>query len=92
VKSVLLGVCACGVKIIDVSDKPVYANLLTRLFEFIAKLVDDQGGMVQDCFGEGYLLIVMQRLQRQAELQGNIILDAFIGECCFSNQRNKQHF
>jgi class 3 adenylate cyclase len=68
---------------VDVSDRPVYANLLTRLFEFIAKLVDDQGGMVEEYFGDGYLLVVMQRLQRQAELQGNIILDAFIGmDCC----------
>lgn len=88
------------------SDKPVYANLLTRLFEFIAKLVDQQSEMILNEFGQGHLLFIINRLMKQAELQGNIILNAFIGMpvhacgCCNlllypdtpRYNRAKQHF
>ncbi|KAJ3169511.1 Golgi transport complex subunit 4 [Geranomyces variabilis] len=54
-----------------------YASLLTRLFETIAMVVDRQEGMVNAVYGPGRMLRVIQRLQREADIQGSIILNGF---------------
>ena len=54
-----------------------YAGLLTRLFETIAMVIDRQEAMVETTYGPGRMLRVIQRLQREAEIQSSIILDAF---------------
>ncbi|KAJ3298327.1 Golgi transport complex subunit 4 [Borealophlyctis nickersoniae] len=54
-----------------------YAGLLTRLFETIAMVVDRQTGLVQSAYGPGRMLTVIQRLQRQADIQSSIILESF---------------
>ncbi|KAJ3012608.1 Golgi transport complex subunit 4 [Thoreauomyces humboldtii] len=60
------------------SDQPqFYASLLTRLFETIAMIVDRQEAMVNSVYGPGRMLRVIQRLQREADIQGSIILNTF---------------
>ncbi|TPX54007.1 hypothetical protein PhCBS80983_g06083 [Powellomyces hirtus] len=54
-----------------------YAGLLTRLFETIAMVIDRQEAMVNAIYGPGRMLRVIQRLQREADIQGSIILNAF---------------
>ncbi|KAI8821159.1 COG4 transport protein-domain-containing protein [Fimicolochytrium jonesii] len=60
------------------ADQPLfYAKLLTQLFETIAMIVDRQEAMVNSVYGPGKMLRVIQRLQREADIQGSIILNAF---------------
>ncbi|KAJ3319595.1 Golgi transport complex subunit 4 [Blyttiomyces sp. JEL0837] len=54
-----------------------YADLLTRLYETVAGLVDKQESFVDSHYGPGRLLRVIQRLQREADIQSSIILDTF---------------
>ncbi|RKO91852.1 COG4 transport protein-domain-containing protein [Blyttiomyces helicus] len=54
-----------------------YAGLLTRLFETIALVVDRQESMVEAAYGPGRMLRVIQRLQREGDIQSSIILESF---------------
>ncbi|KAI9101042.1 COG4 transport protein-domain-containing protein [Phlyctochytrium arcticum] len=53
-----------------------YANLLTNLFERIALEIDRQEPMISATYGPGTMLRVIQRLQREADIQSSIILNS----------------
>lgn len=55
-----------------------YADLLTKLFESVAAVVDKQAALVEGTYGTGRMLRVMQRLQKETDIQANGILDAFM--------------
>ncbi|KAJ8331403.1 Golgi transport complex subunit 4 [Batrachochytrium dendrobatidis] len=55
-------------------QKMVYVDLLTKLFEAIATMIDRQIDLVETYYGPGRMLPVMVRLQREADIQSSIIL------------------
>lgn len=55
-----------------------YADLLTKLFESVATVVDKQALLVESTYGSGRMLRVIQRLQIETDTQANIILDSFM--------------
>jgi conserved oligomeric Golgi complex subunit 4 len=57
-----------------------YASALTKLFEYIAGIVDRHGGLVERHYGEGRMVTVIERLQVEADVQGGIILDTWSDE------------
>ena len=57
-----------------------YANALTKLFEYIAQIVDRHGGLVERHYGEGRMVRVVERLQLEADVQGGIIIDTWSEE------------
>ncbi|KAK3337428.1 hypothetical protein B0T19DRAFT_447972 [Cercophora scortea] len=57
-----------------------FANVLTRLFEHIAHIVDGHGGLVERHYGMGKMVRVIERLQMEADVQGGIILDSWSDE------------
>ncbi|RYO99065.1 hypothetical protein DL766_002323 [Monosporascus sp. MC13-8B] len=57
-----------------------YANALTKLFEHIAQIVENHGGLVERHYGEGKMVKVIERLQVEADVQGGIILDSWSDE------------
>ncbi|KAH7329018.1 calcium-transporting P-type ATPase [Stachybotrys elegans] len=61
-------------------DGYFYANALTRLFEHIAQIVDNHGGLVERHYGAGRMVRVIERLQAEADVQGGIILDTWSDE------------
>lgn len=54
-----------------------YANAITRLFEHIAGIVELHSPLVERHYGKGKMGRVIARVQREADLQGGIILDAW---------------
>ncbi|KAL2917072.1 Golgi transport complex subunit 4 [Polyrhizophydium stewartii] len=54
--------------------KSMHVDLLTRLFEAIASMVDRQAVLVEMHYGPGRMLSVMVRLQREADIQASILL------------------
>ena len=82
--------CVCAVvskqsrdtmkKLVDDKSHAVYADLLTRLFENIASLVDRQHTIVEMVYGVGWFLEVLRCLMREADIMSGIILDGFYGE------------
>ncbi|KAF8424959.1 COG4 transport protein-domain-containing protein [Tirmania nivea] len=54
-----------------------YANAITRLFEHIAGIVEQHSPLVERHYGKGKMGRVIARVQREADLQGGIILDAW---------------
>ena len=57
-----------------------YANALTKLFEYIAQIVDRHGGLVERHYGEGRMVKVIERLQLEADVQGGIVIDTWSEE------------
>ena len=57
-----------------------YANALTKLFEYIAQIVERHGGLVERHYGEGQMVKVIERLQMEANVQGGIIIDTWSDE------------
>ncbi|KAI9762184.1 MAG: hypothetical protein M1840_001455 [Geoglossum simile] len=57
-----------------------YANALTKLFEHIAQIVDGHGSLVERHYGAGRMVKVIERLQKEADIQGGIILDTWADE------------
>ncbi|KAI9769176.1 MAG: hypothetical protein M1839_003780 [Geoglossum umbratile] len=61
-------------------DSFFYANALTKLFEHIAQIVDGHGSLVERHYGMGRMVKVIERLQKEADVQGGIILDTWADE------------
>lgn len=57
-----------------------YANALTKLFEYIAQIVERHGGLVERHYGAGRMVKVIERLQDEADVQGGIIIDTWSEE------------
>ena len=57
-----------------------YANALTKLFEHIAQVVDNHGGLIERHYGKGRMVRVIERLQVEADVQGGIIIDTWSDE------------
>ncbi|KAI9003086.1 COG4 transport protein-domain-containing protein [Gaertneriomyces semiglobifer] len=58
------------------------ASILTTLFEMTAMIVDRQEALVDSVYGMGSMLRVIQRLQREVDIQSSIVLGSF-------NERNQ---
>jgi hypothetical protein len=61
-------------------DGYFYANALTKLFEHIAQIVDAHQPLVEQHYGAGRMVKVIERLQIEADVQGGIILDTWSEE------------
>lgn len=59
------------------ADGPFYANVLTKLFEHIAQIVDGHEPLVEQHYGPGMMAKVIERLQIEADVQGGIVLDTW---------------
>ena len=57
-----------------------YANALTKLFEHIAQIVEHHGALVEQHYGAGRMIRVIERLQLEADIQGGIVLDTWSDE------------
>ncbi|KAE8145390.1 COG4 transport protein-domain-containing protein [Aspergillus avenaceus] len=54
-----------------------YANVLTKLFEHIAQIIDGHGALVERHYGPRRMNRVIERLQLEADVQGGIVLDTW---------------
>lgn len=61
-------------------DNYFYANALTKLFEHIAQIVESHQPLVEQHYGSGRMVKVIERLQVEADVQGGIILDTWSDE------------
>jgi hypothetical protein len=66
-----------GTKGRDSKEGFFYANALTKLFEHIAQIVENHGGLVERHYGVGKMVKVIERLQIEADVQGGIVLDTW---------------
>ena len=57
-----------------------YANALTKLFEHIAQIIEQHGGLVERHYGQGRMVRVIERLQIEADVQGGIVIDTWSDE------------
>ncbi|KAI5304571.1 hypothetical protein KEM56_006321 [Ascosphaera pollenicola] len=57
-----------------------HATVLTKLFEQIAQIIESHGPLVERHYGAESMTQVIQRLQAEADMQGNIILETWTEE------------
>ncbi len=70
--------CKKVLKVSIDNNKMLYVDLITRLFENVASLIDGQEQMVEMHYGPGSMLIVIQKLQREVDIQSSILLNGYI--------------
>lgn len=58
-------------------DSFFYGNVITKLFEHIAQIVDGHEPLVERHYGTGMMAKVVERLQIEADVQGGIVLDTW---------------
>jgi hypothetical protein len=51
--------------------------MMTRLFEVVASMIDQQEDMVESHYGPGSMHVVIVRLQREVDIQSSILLNEF---------------
>ncbi|KAI5295634.1 hypothetical protein KEM52_000766 [Ascosphaera acerosa] len=54
-----------------------FANVLTKLFEQIAQIIESHGPLVERHYGKGSMSQVVQRLQVEADTQGGSVLETW---------------
>ncbi|KAF5644183.1 conserved oligomeric golgi complex component 4 [Fusarium tjaetaba] len=57
-----------------------YANNLTRLLEHILQIINSHSGLVERHYGADKVVKVIERLQKEADVQGGVILDLWNDE------------
>jgi conserved oligomeric Golgi complex subunit 4 len=78
--------------LIFIAAPSVFADLLKLLFETIAAIVDKQESRVESLYGTGHMLRVLQRLQKEADVQSAIILDTFSESKQISRKASKAFY
>ncbi|KAJ3304876.1 Golgi transport complex subunit 4 [Kappamyces sp. JEL0829] len=63
-------------KALESKNKSTYLDCLVLLFEAVASMIDRQEQMVEYYYGTGAMLVVIQRLQREADIQSGILLNS----------------
>ena len=61
-------------------DWSFFSGVLTKLFEHVAQIIENHGGLVERHYGHGSMVKVIQRLQLEIDTQGGIIIDAWNDE------------
>ena len=57
-----------------------YGNVLTKLFENIAHIIDQHQSAVETHYGPGKMIRVIERLQEECDKQSRIVLNTFYDE------------
>ncbi|KJR85809.1 uncharacterized protein SPSK_10852 [Sporothrix schenckii 1099-18] len=57
-----------------------FANALAKLFTHISQIVEGHGALVERHYGGGQMIKVISRLQKEADVQGGIVVDAWSDE------------
>ncbi|CAK7217766.1 Golgi transport complex subunit 4 [Sporothrix eucalyptigena] len=57
-----------------------YANALAKLFTHISQIVESHGALVERHYGGGQMIKVVARLQKEADVQGGMVVDAWSDE------------
>ena len=74
--------CTASIYLTDLATNPpmFFASTLTALFENIARIVETHTAIVDQFYGTGKMVRVIQRLQGECDRQGGIILDTLWDE------------
>ncbi|KAI8620669.1 COG4 transport protein-domain-containing protein [Chytriomyces sp. MP71] len=56
----------------------LFADVLTRMFESVASLIDKQEVTVERYYGAGRLLRIIVKLQKEVDVQAKLILESFV--------------
>lgn len=55
----------------------VFAQALLHLFKIVSTIINDHSKIISSCYGMHYMLHVMEKVEKEADLQAGLILDIF---------------
>ncbi|KAL1893765.1 Golgi transport complex subunit 4 [Sporothrix stenoceras] len=61
-------------------DSYFFGNALAKLFTHISQIVEGHGALVERHYGGGQMIKVISRLQKEADVQGGIVVDTWSDE------------
>lgn len=55
----------------------VFAQALLHLFKIVSTIINDHSKIISSCYGMHYMVHVMEKVEKEADLQAGLILDVF---------------
>lgn len=55
----------------------VFGQALFHLFGIVSTIINDHSKVISSCYGTTYMIHVMEKVEKEADLQGGLVLDMF---------------
>lgn len=61
----------------EAKKRGVFAQALLHLFKIVSTIINDHSKVISACYGDSFMIHVMEKVQKEADLQAGLILDIF---------------
>lgn len=61
----------------ETKRRGVFAQALLHLFKIVSTIINDHSKVISSCYGENFMIHVMEKVEKEADLQAGLILDIF---------------
>lgn len=61
----------------EAKKRGVFAQALLHLFKIVSTIINDHSKVISTCYGENFMIHVMEKVEKEADLQAGLILDIF---------------
>lgn len=61
----------------DIKKNGVFARALFHLFRIVSTIINDHSKIISSCYGVNHMIHVMEKVEKEADLQGGLVLDMF---------------
>ncbi|QLL31302.1 hypothetical protein HG536_0B01650 [Torulaspora globosa] len=61
----------------EAKKRGVFAQALLHLFKIVSTIINDHSKVISACYGDNFMIHVMEKVQKEADLQAGLILDTF---------------
>ncbi|QLQ78814.1 hypothetical protein HG537_0B01620 [Torulaspora globosa] len=62
---------------VETKKRGVFAQALLHLFKIVSTIINDHSKVISACYGDNFMIHVMEKVQKEADLQAGLILDTF---------------
>lgn len=62
---------------IETKKRGVFAQSLLYLFKIVSTIINDHSKVIASCYGTSYMVHVMEKVEKEADLQAGLVFDIF---------------
>ena len=61
----------------ETKKRGVFAQALLHLFKIVSTIINDHSKVIASCYGTSYMIHVMEKVEKEADLQAGLVFDIF---------------